>query len=80
MHLRIKVSPKSGERDQTFTTEYDGKKYTIGPEPIDVPDNAGRYLLQSFSAMLELVVEPVAPEAVKSAAPKSKTKKAKKKK
>ena len=62
MKLRIKVSPKSGERDSSFTTTYDGVRYTVGPEPVEVPEIAGKYLIGSFSDLMEIV-----PESVKKA-------------
>jgi len=49
----IKPSTKSGQRDREFTTEYGGVKYTVGPKPVEVPAEAGHYLLRTFSAMVE---------------------------
>ena len=59
MKLRIKVSPKSGERDQSFTHTYGDVKYTVGPEPVEVSDEVGRYLSSSFSDLIEVIPEPV---------------------
>lgn len=59
MKLIIKPSPKSGERDKTFSTEYGGVKYTVGPKPVRVSQEVGQYLLKSYSAMIEKVDEPV---------------------
>jgi len=58
VRLIIKPSRKSGERDTVFTTEYGGVKYSVGPQPAQVPDDVGRYLLTSFSALIELAEEP----------------------
>ena len=79
MWLRIKVRPQSGERDSSFTTTYDGVKYTVGPEPAEYSEVVGKYLIGSFSDFIEIAPAPVIPEVVKTpAAPKPK-KKAKKK-
>ena len=63
MRLRVKVSPRSGERDQVFSHIYGDVRYTIGPEPVEVPEVAGQYLTRSFSDIIEVVPEP-APVAV----------------
>lgn len=76
MRLRVKVRAQSGERDQEFTTTFDGVRYTVGPEPVEVPEFAGKYLIGSFSDIMEIVLDPVAP---KPKAVKATRKKAKKK-
>lgn len=58
MKLRIKISPSSGERDKVFSTTYGDVKYTVGPETVDVPEEAGRYIARSFSGIVEIVPEP----------------------
>jgi len=89
MKLRVKISPRSGERDQAFTHTYGDVRYTIGPEPVEVSEEAGQYLARSFSDILEVVPEPalepvlvaVSDEEIKPAAKKpTKKKKAMKKK
>lgn len=71
MLLRVKVSPKSGERDQSFTHTYGDVKYTIGPEPAEFSDEVGQYLSKTFSDFVEVVPEPV----IEPVAPKTKKKK-----
>jgi len=70
MKLRIKISPSSGERDKTFSTEYAGQRYSIGPKAIEVPDEAGRYLAKSFSNIIEVVPdEPISVKVSEEPAP-----------
>ena len=59
MKLRIKVSPSSKNRDKSFTTAYDGVSYTIGPEPVEVSEKAGNYLIGSYSGIMEVVPDVV---------------------
>jgi len=73
MKLRIKISPSSGERDKTFSTEYAGQRYSIGPKAIEVPDEAGRYLVKSFSDIVEIVEEPSLVSAPAVVAPAKRT-------
>mgnify|MGYP001615736312 CR=1 FL=1 len=58
MKLRINVSPRSGERDQSFTTTYGDVRYTIGPDIVEVNEEASQYLVRSFSDIIEVVIEP----------------------
>jgi len=79
MKIRVKPSPRSGERDKTFNVEYGGKRYEVGPKPVEVSSEAGAYLLSHLP--VEVVEEQAAadkPEAAKPKAvakPKSKKKK-----
>lgn len=59
MWLRIKPNRKSGERDRSFESEYDGVKYKVGPEPVKLPDKAARYFLKSYSGFIEQVKGPM---------------------
>jgi len=59
VRLRIKVRQQSGERGPTFTTFYDGVRYTVGPDPVEVSEKAGKYLIGSYSDFMEVVPDVV---------------------
>jgi hypothetical protein len=61
MWLRVKISQKSRERDQTFEHVYGGRRYKIGPKPVKIPNDASAYLLKSFSALIEEVPQEEVP-------------------
>lgn len=47
------------EKDgNTFSHQFGDVRYIIGDKPTKVPNDVGKYLLSSFSAMLEEVPEP----------------------
>jgi len=70
MWLIIRESSRSGERDRSITTEYGGVKYTIGPKPVKVPDEAGEYIARSFSGQVEVTKPPEKKKVAKKVAKK----------